>query len=147
MEINSSLKLCFDDFRSVPFWRPFCTMSDGIAELLEGKCVLINNGSIQASSWLSDTRALYQASGVLKLLLSSHFTVYWELAIELMKTRILQCNVSFCMFPGSLNSLVLSWNVKNSSFSNGKSITSGNWILAKSVLYRFEGHFAPWVMA
>ena len=47
-EINSSKKLYFEDFRSVPFWRPFWTMSDGLARVLEGRNVLTHNGTIQA---------------------------------------------------------------------------------------------------
>ena len=47
-EINSFLKLKFEDFRSVPFWRPFWTMSDGLAKVLEGINVLIHYGTIQA---------------------------------------------------------------------------------------------------
>ena len=42
------LKLKFDDFRSVTFWRPFWTMSDGLAKVLEGRNILTHNGTIKA---------------------------------------------------------------------------------------------------
>ena len=51
-----------------------------------------------------------------------------------MKKRILQFNMPFLMFSGSLNTLILHWNVQNCLFSNRKSITLGNCILANSVL-------------
>ena len=87
------------------------------------------------------------APGVPKLSLLSHFTVYWGPAIERKKTRIMPCNMSFSFFPGSLNSLVLSWNVKNTSFLNGISIAPQHWRFRISVLWRFDGHFELWVTA
>ena len=66
------------------------------------------------------------ASGVPKLWLLSHNIVYWGLAIRRMKTRISPCEMTFPMFSGTLNLLVLSSNVKNISFTNGKSIARGN---------------------
>ena len=86
---------------------------------IKGLCRLYSGQVAQEPIW---------ASGVPKLSLLSHFTVYWKLPIELMKTRISSCNISYPMFSMSLNSLVLSWNVGNSSFSNGKPITRGNCI-------------------
>ena len=47
----------------------------------------------------------------------------------------------FFMFSRSLNSLVQSWNVKISSFSNGKLICYKNCLLTIFVLYGFGGHF------
>ena len=47
-EINSCKKLKFEDFRYVTFWRPFWTMSDGLAKVLEGRNILTHNGTIQA---------------------------------------------------------------------------------------------------
>ena len=38
----------FQDFRPVPFWRPFWTMNDGLAKVLEGRNVLTHNETIQA---------------------------------------------------------------------------------------------------
>ena len=53
----------------------------------------------------------------------------------------LPCNMSFFMFSGFLNSFVLSWDVKNYSISNGKSIAPKNCLFRISVLYRFDVHF------
>ena len=48
MKLISYKNRIFDDFRSVAFWRPFWTMSDGLAKVLEGRNVLTHNGTSQA---------------------------------------------------------------------------------------------------
>ena len=58
----------------------------------------------------------------------------WGLVNERRKMRILPCYISFFIFSGSLNSLVPPWNVKNSSFSNGKLISYKNCSVLAAIL-------------
>ena len=47
----------FENFCTVPFGRPFCTMSGGTANVLEGRNALTHNWTIHAIQCLSSTRA------------------------------------------------------------------------------------------
>ena len=99
-------------------------MSDGLAKVLEGRNVLTHNGSIQAILWLSGTKA---HMGVRRAQTFAFIALHclMGLAIERTKTRILPFDMSFNMSSGSLYSLVLSWGIKNSPLSNGKSVEEG----------------------
>ena len=62
---------------------------------------------------------------------------------EISRQRIMMCNMSIPMFSRRLNSLVLFLKVKNHPFLNRKLIGHLNSVLQFSVLWHFEGRFAP----